>query len=185
MAKLNFYKRTILLIVSLISLYGYGQEKNIKKSENPTVNNFFSKDRLFTGGNMGAQFGNSTFLDISPLIGYRFTDDFAGGVGITYRYLSFNNGFNKFQNNIVGGRIFTRYNILERLFLYGEYEVLNSDWYQNKKRINLENILAGAGYTQFIGERASISLMGLWNLYYSPFPVYNNPVIRMGLNIGL
>lgn len=183
---MNHFKHTnIVLLAILAPIYCLGQDKNIKVRENTPSNPFFSKERLFTGGNMGIQFGNNTFIDISPLVGYRFTDDIAGGVGLTYRYLSFNNGVNTFRNNILGGRIFARYNILERLFLYGEYEVLNSDWYQNNNRINLENILAGAGYTQFIGERASFNIMGLWNFYSSPFPIYNNPVIRMGFNIGL
>lgn len=180
----------LAIVIKLFILGIYNQalaQENKTNNQNTPSNSIFSnyKSKLYTGGNMGAQFGNSTFIDISPILGYRFTEDFSAGIGTTYRYLRYNDGRNLYKNNILGGRVFGRYNVFDNLFVYSEYEVLNSDWAQYGKRINVENLLAGLGYTQFLGERASVSIMGLWNFYYSPFPIYNNPIIRMGFNIGL
>jgi len=38
--------------------------------------------RLFFGGNFGARFGNNTFVNLSPQVGYRLTERFALGGGI-------------------------------------------------------------------------------------------------------
>ena len=39
----------------------------------------FEKDKLFTGGNLGLQLGTYTLIDISPIIGYYFTNKFSAG----------------------------------------------------------------------------------------------------------
>ena len=44
------------------------------------------KDRIYFGGNLGLQFGNQTYIDISPLIGYKVTEKFSAGFGVTYIY---------------------------------------------------------------------------------------------------
>src|SRR5687768_12934957 len=49
--------------------------------------NFVKK--LTFGGNFGAQFGQVTFVDVSPLVGYRATDKLTVGIGGTYNFLDF------------------------------------------------------------------------------------------------
>ena len=41
----------------------------------------FDRKRLFVGGNFGLTFGNFTFINVSPQLGYRFNDFFAAGIG--------------------------------------------------------------------------------------------------------
>jgi hypothetical protein len=46
-------------------------------------------NKLFFGGNFGVSFGNSTLVNVSPLVGYRFNDWFAAGGGVNFIYSSF------------------------------------------------------------------------------------------------
>lgn len=138
--------------------------------------------RVFTGGNLGLQFGTYTFIDISPVIGYRFTKKFHGGVGVTYRYLSDN--VYKYSTSIYGGSVFSRYYILDNLFAHGEYEVLNGEWWYGK-RFNVTSIFVGGGYSQNLGGRVAANILILWNINESEYSPYRNPIFRAGIGIGL
>ena len=46
-------------------------------------------DRLFFGGNFGLSFGNSTFVNLSPIVGYRINDHFSAGGGVNFIYSAF------------------------------------------------------------------------------------------------
>jgi hypothetical protein len=48
------------------------------------------KDRIVVGGSLGAQFGNSTYVEVSPIVGYKVTDMFTAGVGFSYQYYKVN-----------------------------------------------------------------------------------------------
>lgn len=42
------------------------------------------RDRFFTGGNFGVRFGDNTFVNFSPQLGYQFTDRFQAGAGVNF-----------------------------------------------------------------------------------------------------
>lgn len=170
-------KLNILIIFLFISVFGWAQSSDTTGPESG-----YFKDRVFTGGNVGLQFGTFTFIDVSPLIGYRFTKKIHGGTGITYRYFSDN--LNKFSTSIYGGSVFTRYYILDNLFAHGEYEILNGEWLYGK-RFNVTSIFAGGGYSQNLGGRVVANILILWNLNESIYSPYRNPVFRAGIGIGL
>jgi long-subunit fatty acid transport protein len=143
-------------------------------------------DRIYVGGNFGLQLGTVTFFDISPLIGYKITDRFSAGVGITYQYLNYKGLGVSYKAHTVGGRVFGRYLINHFLFAHAEYENLNLPIYNNSigeyRREWVPGLLIGGGITQSIGQRASFNLTLLYNLLYddnkSP---YSGPlVIRIG-----
>mgnify|MGYP001590874713 CR=1 FL=1 len=172
-------KRKIISAVCLIfsTLLSFSQ---ISDTTSEWRNDFRSK--VFTGGNLGLQFGNYTFIDVSPLIGYRFTKKIHSGIGVTYRYFSDN--LNKFSTSIYGGSIFSRYYILDNLFAHGEYEVLNGEWLYGK-RFNVTSIFAGAGYSQNLGGKIVANVLILWNINESVYSPYRNPIFRAGIGIGL
>lgn len=152
------------------------------------------KERLVYGGNLGLQFGTVTYVDISPTIGYKVTEKFHAGVGATYIYYSekypLSNGQTyTYKTDIYGGKVFTRYYVLENLFLHHETEILNLEVYDllNDKveRKNILSPLLGAGYIQRFGESSGLYLMVLFNLNETPDSPYTNPIIRMGLSFGL
>jgi hypothetical protein len=140
-------------------------------------------DRLFFGGNFGLMFGTITYVEISPLVGYRITERLSAGPGVSYIYLQ-DNRFG-LSTSIYGGRVFARYNITDYLFGHGEYEVLNRESpYSLEGRINVTSIFVGGGYRQRIGPNSFLSIMGLWNLNDSEYSIYRNPIIRMGFSTG-
>lgn len=148
----------------------------------------FEVDRLVYGGTFGATFGTTTYVDVSPLIGYRITDDLVAGIGVTYMYFRQRYNTQVYQTSLYGGRVFANYAILENVFLHGEYEVLNYDYYdflsQENSRAWFGTPLLGGGYRQPISDRAAFMIFALYALNSDNprSPYYQNPlVIRVGL----
>jgi len=95
--------------------------------------------KLVIEGIVGFQFGSITFIEASPMIGYKLSRNFMAGLGFTYQYSEMRDYYLNTQtnetvsrkNNIMGVRVFGRYFIPEisdvlqgRLFLQAEYEYL-------------------------------------------------------------
>jgi hypothetical protein len=142
-------------------------------------------DKLFTGGNLGVQFGTVTFVDVSPLVGYRITDKISAGIGATYQYYHYKDKFYDFETNVYGGRVFGRYLFTDYLFGHAEYEYLNLEAFDfNRRRVDVGSLLVGGGYIQRIGDHAAIVAMLLYNFTESAYTPYTNPIFRIGVNIG-
>ncbi len=143
--------------------------------------------RLYVGGNVGLQFGTSTFLAFSPLVGYKFNKKTSAGVGITYQYYHYKDKTYDIQTNVYGARIFGRYMITDNLFAHAEYEYLNLEAFDffPRRRVDVISLLGGGGYIQRFGPKSSIVVMVLYNFTPSAYTPYQNPVIRIGMNFGL
>jgi hypothetical protein len=147
------------------------------------------RDRLFFGGNLGLQFGSSTYIDVSPLIGYQITEKFQAGVGLTYIYYKTKNPYyGNYETSIYGGRVFSRYYFLENVFGHAECEILNMDAPNEMNtelvRRNVMSVMAGGGYAQPIGQNAAILLMVLYNFTEDQYSPYTNPIFRVGITAG-
>lgn len=148
-------------------------------------------DNVYTGGGLGASFGDATVINASPILGYNITKRLSAGIGITYTY--YRNNKLDYQTNIYGGSVFSRFLILENLFAHAEYEMLSfesevvdpSGSFITTKRINVPSLFVGGGYRQPIVGNTAINLMVLYNLLYTPISPYPQPyVIRMSVDIG-
>ena len=219
---LPYKKGFVLLLFLTISVSAFAQyvpkEKRKKTDEDTTKekpkktvenNNRDNDDedeigrRWLTGGNFWLQFGNPTFIDISPTLGYRLTRNLIGGVGVGYLYSRFqlNNRLGRtldLQNQIYSGRLYLQYIINteqifgegNRLFLYSEYELLRSDYYDRTNEIQriafVQRPQIGAGLQQRLG-RVYVNLMVLYNLnYLEDITPYPTPVtVRIGFNVGI
>lgn len=175
------FKLLAILLLGLSSTYIHGQSDSEKGS---------FKDRLFVGGNMGLQFGDVTLIQASPLIGYKITEKFSSGIGITYMYLKDKrSGIIPYETNIYGGRVFSQYRVIENAMAYSEFEVLNLEIYnvieQAYKRDNIYSLLVGGGYLMPIGSRSSLNVYLLWDVIEDTNSPYSNPIIRIGINAGL
>lgn len=147
-------------------------------------------DRLTFGGDFGANFGTITYINISPLVGYRFTDHFTGGVGFIYQYLEYNKsvyGFD-FKTTTFGERIFGRYRFLENFYGTMEYQNLNLDSYDlnlnSRGRINVPVLFVGGGYLQLIGGRSYVSLSLLYDVIEDFNSPYGNPLLQVGFIVN-
>lgn len=91
--------QTVLLCLSLLCFSQYsfaqkntgttGDDRMSTLESSPDDNSKFQKDRIFIGGNFGGNLsGQNTYVDISPIVGYKFTDKFMAGIGATGQFLS-------------------------------------------------------------------------------------------------
>lgn len=146
-------------------------------------------DRMYTGGNLGFQFGRETFAEVSPILGFQITDQFSAGIGLTYQYYKYQDVQYKLESNVYGGKLFGRYFFTDFLFGYAEFEHLNLDafdFYPKKRRVDVESLLGGGGYFQRFNENSNSGLfaMILYNFTESAYTPYSNPIVRIGFNLG-
>lgn len=150
-------------------------------------------DRIYVGGGLGAQFGNVTMIDISPLVGYRVTDRFSAGLGITYQYFRIRDSGYTYSTSIYGGRTFARFAVFDFLFLHSEFEMLNWECPRleptgyTSERLWVPGLLLGGGLWQSFGDSGSgLYAMALYNVLYDDCSPYNSPlVLRIGVAFGL
>jgi len=184
-----------------------GQAKFAKKQEG------FDPSRLIIGGGLGLGFGGGYFYgSISPIVGYMITDHFAAGVGLSYQY--YRNKYDGVEaydmngnyagvyqfdrkSSIYTGSIWARYIIWKNLFAQVQPEILNVDKYTNftidqYAVVHADNVrqwapaaLVGLGLRQPITERASLILLGMYDLVQNPnTPYYRTIDLRIGFNLG-
>ncbi|WKN31984.1 hypothetical protein PZB74_01260 [Porifericola rhodea] len=175
-----------VVLFSYVSLSTYAQEKSDQVSRernSPSNSDFF--ERVSIGGNFGLQFGSVTYIDLSPMIGYRFTDKFTAGPGFTYRYLKYK-GFE--GSSIYGGSLFARHLIGSQFFAQTQFESLNTEYltYINQEprfvRDWVSGFFIGGGLYQPLGRRGAILLSAMYNVMYdSQRSPYNSPWV---LNVG-
>ena len=72
-----------VFIISLCCLIG---SASIAQNNNVIDERSSVRDRIFFGGNLGFSFGDITFIEVAPLVGYRITDKLSGGLQVQYRY---------------------------------------------------------------------------------------------------
>lgn len=155
-------------------------------------------ERLIYGGNLGLQFGAQTVVDVSPLIGYRITENFNAGIGATYFYYDLdievitvgNPSFSQIINisgSTFGGRVYAQYFVYDNQFyLYTEQELMDTEFVrtndlQTERRL-LFNSLVGGGVFLSFGERGGINFSLLYNLnHQEDFSIFGSPFItRVG-----
>ena len=150
------------------------------------------KDRIFTGGNFGLSFGSgNTFIEVAPLVGYRFTNAFSAGGGISYRYRNVKLSNNQSVSTTdYGGSLFARYNVYDPFFAMAEYEFLNYEipfFNAESSRESYNSVLIGGGVSQPLGGKATMNFIALYNMSYSdltPGPYTSPWIIRGGISIG-
>ncbi len=155
-------------------------------------------DRVFWGGNATANFGNlNSFVYLSPRVGYRITDQFSAGVGLTYMYRSFNArnaflnaGIGNISTSLYGGNIFGRLNVTEQLFAQTEFEALSVENFDTfdipDDRALVPSFFVGGGYSFRLGKRSFLNTMVLYNLLYTNTQnnPYSSPIdFRVGIQL--
>ena len=112
----------LLLIVSSLSFSQY--DPDYSEGQDYDVSLLSFKDRLYTGGNFWASFGQTSTVEISPMLGYRITKNYSAGVGLKYNWFRVNT-VPVFSTSIYGGSLFNRYVFFDKIITHAELEVLN------------------------------------------------------------
>ena len=76
--------KQVLLAAIVMAIVFPAQAQEEKEIEKEKKESKFDKERLFFGGNLGLSFGDMTFINISPQVGYQFSQYFAAGGGINF-----------------------------------------------------------------------------------------------------
>ena len=128
----------------------------------------FDPQRLVIGGSLGASFGNYTFVNVSPQVGYMFNQYITAGAGINYIYNSYKypNG-DKDNYNFAGLNLFSRVFPVRFLFLSVQPE-MNYSWGKINYTVGPDYKYPGEWVPAFlIGAGAVLSPGGKGGIYLS------------------
>ncbi len=146
---------------------------------------------MFWGGWFGAGFGTVDFVEISPTVGFYPVDKLATGLRLTYRYRKDSRYSPSLSTSDYGGGLFLRYHVIPHIFVQGEYDYLNYEYYTlngSTERTNHNGLLGGGGFSQPLGDHAAINFSVLYDFLYDsgdPYSSYNSPwVYRVGVGVG-
>ena len=182
MKKLFLISCCLFLTASCFSQDFNPPKKDTTKQKPP----FWNWDKVYAGGDAFAWFDQyGSFVNISPLVGYKITKKYSAGFGLRYIYLQDRRYTPPEELSIYGGSLFNRFLVTDFFFLHAEYQVLNGPWNPyTTRRFNLNNVLVGGGLRQVSGN-ASMNIIGLWNLNVEPYNPMPNPEFRLGVTFGM
>lgn len=144
--------------------------------------------RITYGGNFGLLFGNYTYVNLSPTIGYIPFKKCNIGVGVIYNYYSINYGpqYGRLTQTVYGGRAYARYLITTSLFATAQYDkLLQPDFFNNynpEKKVWVDYMMVGGGYRMPVGDYSSLVASIMYNLTPSALSIYQNPYIQIGFS---
>jgi len=163
----------------------------------------YTKMFVYSGIGLGysSYYGLSNFnFSISPALGYRVSDRFSIGPGISYSYnyygASNGNGTStSFNTSSFGVKGFAQLMVIDQFFVHAEYEVTRAEFLAvdnfgyltgGKVSRSVQTPLLGAGYRSQISNRAAADIVLLYNFQDNYNSIYPNPVIRFNFlfNIG-
>lgn len=101
-------------------------QKPFRLLDDALIKKKFDKSQIAYGGNISAFFGNITFFEIGPMLGYKLNKIFIPGIALNYRY--YRESFPPappYSTSLYGGSIFLRAYVKNPIFLHAEYEWLN------------------------------------------------------------
>lgn len=167
----------------------------------------FDKSRLFFGGNFGLSFGDFTFINISPQVGYRINRYLAAGVGVNGQYTNIKTRINgqtieREEYGVAGMNVFARAYPINQIFVQVQPE-LNYIWGNYKYYLTpptestlnakiLPSMLIGAGGALPLGQAGSLLLMLQYDVLHKnstfsdPGTPYGSRIFySVGFNFGM
>lgn len=170
-----------LFILLQVSFIGSAQDQD---------SNLTFKDRIYYGGGLGLTFGTITSININPMVGYKFTPKFSGGVSIMYQYFKRNDDLYDYESNSYGASVFSRYRIVEQLYAHVEYANINYDFFtingEQAFRKWVPFLLVGGGYSSRVGSNTVLYAQVLFDVIQdqnSPYPK-GQPIFSVGVGVG-
>ncbi len=193
-------KILLFSILSLMLATAFAQDDEPRRPvQDEAPKKGFDKSRLFFGGNFGLNFGTYTVINVSPQLGYRFTDRFAAGAGINYIYYNYKSYYSdgslysKDIYSYAGMNVFGRVYPIQQFFIQAQPE-LNYVWGKTKyydgypdyklKGQFVPSLLLGGGAAIPAGSGA-ITISVLYDVLQNRLsPYYHQAVYGIGFNFG-
>ena len=156
--------KKLIFIICLLSVTSVFAQNTPKKN---------AADNIFYGGGMGLSIeSNYLMFNISPMVGYRFTPAFSGGISVMYAYENYKKRNPDFTVNSFGGGAFLRYDLGPALMEDLPFSIFfQTDYEGRQENIKYKNstlsdysefqnrLYLGAGYYQRLGTRTRAYLM--------------------------
>jgi hypothetical protein len=198
-------KTASLIILSLlVTQQVLSQQNDISKSVHDTIPNQVIKtestvkrDSRPFKEKIALGFGSSfwitpheTYIELAPVVAYRFPKRLITGVG--YRYIYRHERVIGEDLNSWGPNLFARLALLKRVYFWTEYEYLNTQYLKevipdeyNRQKTHSDAWFAGLGYVRSVGRkgRGGISIQVLYNMLYNRddySPYYSPVTYRVG-----
>ncbi|NUN99995.1 MAG: hypothetical protein HUU01_05205 [Saprospiraceae bacterium] len=192
---------SLLAVVLVLAAQDQAFAQKKKKSDKDNAEYFDESGsfmtRVWFGGGFTLGFAGNNFeslfqVGISPMAGYKITDNFSIGPRLSLQYESYRidtgNGIAKANPLIFGGGVFTRYKFIPALFAHVEYELASDVRYIYGGGTNLEtlriqrnNLYLGLGYTS-TGSLLGYEISLLYNVNADENTLQQPFDIRFGLN---
>jgi hypothetical protein len=197
-------KASFLLFVLMASLKGFCQQSDSLKVAQDTIparvaktettvkrDNRPLKEKIAFG--FGSAFWitpHETYIELAPVVAYRFPKRLITGLG--YRYIYRHERTIGEDLNSWGPNVFARLGLLKRVYFWTEYEYLNTQYLNevipdeyNRQSSHSDSWFAGLGYIRTIGRkgRGGISVQLLYNMLYNRdnySPYYSPVTYRVG-----
>jgi hypothetical protein len=157
---------------------------NYKENRKPKG---FDVNRLMFGGGLGFGMGSGSIaFSITPVVGYRITDNFSAGVSLGYQYFRVKDFFSvynqqtnlwdqfNYNSNMFSGGVWARYVLWQNIFAHVEFEnniTTYKDYFLDQGTARSERVtnyvpcgLVGGGFRQPMGDNASFIIMALYDV---------------------
>jgi len=145
----------------------------------------------FAGGLFGVAFGSETsYVEISPILSYRFSRAFQLGTRLTFRYRKDKRYEPDLSTTDIGGSLLARFYVFDPIYLKAEVERLNweyigitDDGYYTTVEDAYTGYYAGLGFVQRAGGRVAMYMSFLWDFAHDdnePSPNERPWLIRIG-----
>ncbi|HIP35880.1 MAG TPA: hypothetical protein EYG85_03405, partial [Crocinitomix sp.] len=155
----------ILLLIPLSALSQYDPDAIKNDSvKSPKINPFEIRDKIYVGSGLNLMFGNTTFLYVSPQVGYDIFPKISAGFNTLYQFLYY-----KYSNtaalrvNTFGLGMFMRYRPFKQLILETSINHYWSDYNKIYKE-QANSWMLGLGYARPIGNRSYTQFMIQYDL---------------------
>jgi len=177
-----------IIVLSVSEVFAQYENTSGKKESTQTRKKESPLKKMYIGGNIGGGWwSDGAHFEISPIIGYRVTNDFHAGVRFTYLYSYYSSYGYNYSYHDFGASMFARYYLFNFLFAHVEFEELSSQYYLtdgSKSRQWVPGLFLGGGLYQHFGN-TFMSVAVLFNVLESDYSPYSNPIIRVGFGVGL
>ncbi len=193
-------RKILMLLIVCIFFHGYASAQfTTPAEEEVSEKKGFDPQRLFFGGNFALTFGDFTFINVSPVVGYRITEKFSAGTQINFIYQSskiqyYANAYTKSEYAYVGMGVFGRFNPVKFLLLnvqpelnyvWGNYKEVYPGKYHEYKQEGkfIPSVLLGAGAVIPTGGRGALIAMIQYDIVQDDLSPYGkNPFFSFGFN---
>jgi hypothetical protein len=161
---------SLLFLFPVIGFSQYEVEMDDSLAEEPKVDLYELKQKIYVGGDVSMRFGNLTYIYAAPLVGYEFYKGLSAGLTGIYQYVRINNLGSIQTEGTFGGGVFMRYRPIEFILLQTEFDILNTVNYTSApgNRINFPAFMMGAGYAGSLGDRAYYNVMLMYDFINNP-----------------